>query len=71
MHEKKLIFREKLKNDHIGKNPYLYKAVPPVILLQRYITDVEKRLNKIANLATKKEDNNKVVRIKIYEKEGK
>ena len=68
MYDKKHIFREKLKNDSIGKNPYLYKAVPPVVLLQRYIIDVEQRLNRIANLSAKKEENNTVVKIKIVER---
>jgi predicted transcriptional regulator len=71
MHEQKLIYREKLKNDSIGKNPYMYKAVPPAMLLQKYVNDLEKRLNKIANLTTKKDENNRYVRIKISERAGK
>ena len=38
MHGQKLIYREKLKNDSIGKNPYLYRAVSPVKLLQKKAT---------------------------------
>jgi predicted transcriptional regulator len=71
MYDKKLIFREKLKNESIGKNPFLYKAVPPAMLLQKYISDLEQRLNKIAKLTTKKEENNKYVRIKIFERADK
>jgi len=70
MHEQRLIFREKLKNDCIGKNPYFYRAVPPVTLLQRYTKDLEDRLNKLANLSApspKENQNNRYVKIKIYE----
>ena len=35
MHDQQLIYREKLKNDSIGKNPYLYQAVSPLKLIQR------------------------------------
>ena len=71
MHTQKLIYREKLKNDHIGKNPYLYRAVPPVVLLQRYATEIEEKLNRILSLTPKKEGNNRFVKIKIYEREEK
>ena len=68
MHEQKLIYREKLKNDNIGKNPYLYHAIPPIKLLKRYANDMEDRLNKLANLTFTKDDRNyRPVRIKIYE----
>jgi len=70
MHEQRLIFREKLKNQSIGKNPYFYRAVPPVKLLQRYTKDLEEKLNKLANLSTsspKEKKNNRYVKIKIYE----
>ena len=68
MYGQKLIYREKLKNDSIGKNPYLYKPVSPIKLLQKYAREVEDRLNKIANLTDKKGGNTKYVRIKIFEK---
>lgn len=68
MHDQKLIYREKLKNDSIGKNPYLYRAVSPIKLLQKYAKEMEGRLNKIANLTGKKDRNTKYVRIKIYER---
>ena len=70
MYEKKLIYREKLKNDSIGKNPYLYRAVSPIKLLQKYAVEIENKLNKIANLTTKKDGNNRCVKIKIYERAG-
>ena len=68
MHEQKLVYREKLKNDNIGKNPYLYNAIPPIKLLKRYATEMEDRLNKLATLTFTKDDRNyRPVRIKIHE----
>ena len=69
MHGQKLIYREKLKNDSIGKNPYFYRAVPPVKLLQRKAKEIEDRLNKIVNLSDIKNDNTKYVKIKIYKRD--
>ena len=69
MHSQKLIYREKLKNDSIGKNPYLYQAVPPVKLLQKYASEMESRLNKLINLA-RKDGSSRYVKIKIYERAG-
>ena len=69
MYIQDLIFRRKLKNDTIGKNPYLYYPIPPIELLKRYATEIEERLKKLANLATKKNDRNfKPVKIKIAER---
>jgi predicted transcriptional regulator len=68
MHDQKIISRQKLKNESIGKNPYVYKAASPLKLLQKYAKDMEDRLNKLANLADKKEGISKYVRIKIYER---
>jgi hypothetical protein len=62
MYDNKVIFREKIKTDRIGKNPFLYGAVSPVILLQRRVKIIESRLNKIANL-TGKSNGNKYVQI--------
>ncbi len=68
MHAKRLIYREKLKNDNIGKNPYLYRAISPVRLLQKYADEIEERLNKIANLTSKGRDaRSRRVQIKIVE----
>lgn len=53
MYDNKIISRKKIKTDSIGKNPYLYGAVSPIVLLQRRAKIIESRLNKIANLATK------------------
>jgi predicted DNA-binding transcriptional regulator len=70
MYDQKLIYRKKIKNDSIGKNPYIYYSIPPVQFLKKYASEIEDRLNKIANLAfsTKKTKNYKPVRIKIYER---
>jgi predicted transcriptional regulator len=59
MHGQQLIYREKLKNDSIGKNPYFYRAVSPVKLLQKKAKEIEDRLNRIANLTGKKDKDTK------------
>ncbi|UCF13685.1 MAG: TrmB family transcriptional regulator [Thermoplasmatales archaeon] len=71
MYDQKLIYREKLKNDSIGKNPYLYRAASPIKLLQKYANDMECRLNKLAKLSKKKNGITKYVKIKIYERVDK
>jgi predicted DNA-binding transcriptional regulator len=69
MYIQDIIFRRKMKNDAIGKNPYLYYPIPPIELLKRYANDIEERLNKLANLTIKnKAENFKPVKIKIVEK---
>jgi predicted DNA-binding transcriptional regulator len=70
MYDNKIIFREKIKTDSIGKNPYLYGAVSPIVLLQRRVKIIESRLNKIANL-TDKTNGNKYVQITIDHQGGK
>jgi predicted transcriptional regulator len=70
MHEQKLIYRKKIKNDSIGKNPYLYYAISPIVLIKKYSNEIEDRLNKLASIAfPKKERNNyRPVKIKIFDK---
>ena len=70
MYNQKIIYREKLKNDSIGKNPYLYRPVSPIKLLQKKAKELENRLNKLAALTGKKEGSTKFVRIKIYDQKG-
>ena len=70
MHRKQLIYREKQKNDSIGKNPYFYRAVSPVKLLQKKAKEIEDQLNRIANLTEKKGGKTKYVKIKIYKRDG-
>ncbi|MCK5258217.1 MAG: TrmB family transcriptional regulator [Thermoplasmatales archaeon] len=69
MHEQKLIHRKKIKNDSIGKNPYIYYAISPVLLLKRYSSEMEDRLNKLANLTFSNEEkkNYRPIRIKIVD----
>ena len=69
MHDQKLIYRKKIKNDSIGKNPYLYYAIPPVKLLRKYVREMENRLNKLASLAMPREQrrNFRPIRIEICE----
>jgi predicted DNA-binding transcriptional regulator len=69
MYTQKVIYRQKIKTDSIGKNPYLYGAISPIILLQRRVKIIESRLNKIANL-TGKTNGNKYVQITIDHQEG-
>jgi hypothetical protein len=69
MYNNKIIYREKIKTETIGKNPYLYVAVSPVILLQRRVKIIETRLNKIANLAGKT-NGSKYVQITIDHQGG-
>jgi hypothetical protein len=70
MYTQKVIYRQKIKTDSIGKNPYLYGAISPIILLQRRVKIIESRLNKIANL-TDKTNGNKYVQITIDHQGGK
>jgi len=69
MYTQKVIYRQKIKTETIGKNPYLYRAVSPIILLQRRVKIIESRLNKIANL-TGKTNGNKYVQITIDHQGG-
>jgi predicted DNA-binding transcriptional regulator len=71
MYDQKLIYRKKLKNDHIGKNPYIYHPIPPFELIKKYTTEIEDRLNKIAILGipTSERRNHRPLKIKILEAE--
>lgn len=53
MYENKTIVREKIKTQGIGNNPYFYRAISPLRLLQRRVRILESRLNKIATLTGK------------------
>lgn len=69
MYDQQLIFRRKLKNDSIGKNPFVYYPIPPIELLKRYASEIEDRLNKLASLASReKVKNYKPVKINIHER---
>ncbi len=69
MHRQKLIYRKKIKNDAIGKNPYMYYSISPIELLRRYTDEIEERLNRLASLAFKDTDygNYRPIKIKISE----
>jgi predicted DNA-binding transcriptional regulator len=69
MYDNKIIYREKIKTETIGKNPYLYGAISPVILLKRRVKIIETRLNKIINL-TCKTNGEKYVQITIDHQGG-
>jgi len=70
MYEQKQIIRKKIKNDNIGKNPYLYYPMPPMDLLKRHTKEIEDRLNRLASLSfsKKKQRNHRHIRIKIIER---
>lgn len=65
MYEDKQIYRKKIKNDSIGKNPFMYYPTPPLELLKRHTTEIEERLNKLTSLS--KDKNKRFFRIKIVE----
>ena len=73
MYDQKLIFRKKIKNDSIGKNPYMYYPIPPIELLKRHTQEIEDRLNNLANLALSKDKTKRCrpVKIKIYDIQGR
>ena len=61
-----------MKNNSIGKNPFVYYPIPPIELLKRYANDIEDRLNKLASLTSRKKIRNfKPVKIKIHEEADK
>jgi predicted transcriptional regulator len=72
MYDLKLIYREKLKNDSIGKNPFIYYPISPIELLKRHANEIEDRLNKLASLASRQKSKNyRPVRIRIQERSDK
>jgi len=66
MYDDNQIYRKKIKNDSIGKNPFMYYPIPPVELLKRHTEEIEDRLNKLAVLS--KDKTNRFFRIKIVER---
>jgi predicted transcriptional regulator len=72
MHRQRLVYRKKIKNDNIGKNPYIYYSISPLELIKRYSNEIENKLNKLASLTISKngKENYKTVMIKIFEKIG-
>lgn len=71
MHEQKIIYRTKHKNDNIGKNPYLYYPIKPVKLIKRYAEEIEEKLTNIANLSLSSKSKSNSVNIKIKERLNK
>ena len=70
MFENYQIYRRKIVNDKIGKNPFLYYPTPPIELLKRHAKEIEEKLSRIANLGLN-EEGKKSVKIKIIEKADK
>jgi predicted DNA-binding transcriptional regulator len=52
MYGRRLIARRKLPTASIGKNPYLYYAVSPLVLVQRRAKVLERRLSALASCAS-------------------
>jgi len=69
MYDENIIFRRKLVNDNIGKNPFVYYPIPPIELLKRHTNEIEERLNKLALLGLKKNKSKRFrpIRIRISE----
>jgi predicted DNA-binding transcriptional regulator len=65
MYSQKLIYRIKIKNESIGKNPFIYYPLPPIELIKRYSQEIENRLNKLANLTIQKKNNDDNLSVKI------
>jgi predicted DNA-binding transcriptional regulator len=72
MHDNSQIYRKKIKNDSIGKNPYIFYPISPIKLIKRHAQEIEDRLNKLASLAfsREKETNYRPVEISIDEGGG-
>ena len=70
MYDQKLVTRKKVKNDNIGKNPYLYYPISPMELLKTHTQEMEDRLNKLASITFSKNERKKYrpIKIKIFER---
>jgi len=73
MYDQKLIIRKKLKNNSIGKNPYMYYPISPIRLLKRHTDEMEDKLNRLARLTVPKDKakNYRPIRIKFHEEADK
>ena len=49
--KQKVLHRKKNKEAKVGKNPYVYFAAPPDVLIKRYIKRLESELDQLARLA--------------------
>jgi len=69
MYDEDIIYRRKIKNDSIGKNPFIYYPIPPIELLKRHTDEMEDRLNKLASLTISKKKNKRFrpIRIRFHE----
>jgi transcription initiation factor IIE alpha subunit len=65
MYDARVISRRKLRTESIGKNPYLYYAVSPLVLLRRRVKTLERRLNLVASVASPQNGDEPMVRIWI------
>ena len=67
MYDNNQIYRKKIKNDSIGKNPYIFYPVSQIKLIKRHAREIEDRLNRLASLAfsREKEESYRPVEINI------
>ena len=70
MHSRHLISRKKLKTESIGKNPYLYYAVSPLVLVRRRAKTLERRLNALTAFASDQDTGVHRVRIWIHREDA-
>ena len=69
MYDDRQIHRKKIKNDSIGKNPFMYYPTAPLELLKRHTDEIEERLNRLASLSlSNKDKKTRFFRIKIVER---
>lgn len=52
--KQRVLYREKIKEKTVGKNPYIYFAASPLKILKIYIKKVENDLNHLAKLVKMK-----------------
>lgn len=79
MYKSRVLKREKLKMEGVGKNPYVYEAISPSELTKKKIKGIEHRLNKLFNLDTYLKEGKEIkppkipirIRIEKVEKEKK
>jgi len=69
MYKDQLLIRRKLKNDAIGKNPFLYSPIPPFQLFKKYAADIEHRLNSLTLFSMHDQEKQRIKTIKINIKE--
>lgn len=55
MYREGTIYREKIKSEQTGKNPYIYYAVSPLKILKMFARKIEGKMNSIAKLVEERD----------------